>query len=66
MKVSILPPCIVPPPRQAGSHLGIMGSIGLPPFQADPNRLRALLIGGGVGMPPMLFLAATLLLIKHN
>ncbi len=45
--------------RQAGEQISIMGPIGKP-FQADPDRPRALLIGGGVGMPPMVFLAETL------
>ena len=45
--------------RQVGEHLSIMGPIGKP-FSVDLNRPRALLIGGGVGMPPMIFLAETL------
>jgi dihydroorotate dehydrogenase electron transfer subunit len=30
------------------------------PFQLNPNRPRPLLIGGGVGMPPMVFLSEAL------
>lgn len=45
--------------RQAGEHISIMGPIGNP-FKIDLSRPRALLIGGGVGMPPMIFLAETL------
>lgn len=45
--------------RQAGEQLSIMGPIGNP-FKIDLSRPRALLIGGGVGLPPMLFLAETL------
>ena len=45
--------------RKAGEHLSIMGPIGNP-FKIDLSRPRALLIGGGVGMPPMIFLAETL------
>ena len=45
--------------RQAGEHISIMGPIGNP-FKVDLNRPRALLIGGGVGMPPMIFIAETL------
>lgn len=42
--------------RVVGESLSLMGPIGVP-FRPDPARPRALLIGGGVGMPPMLFLA---------
>jgi len=45
--------------RQVGEDISIMGPIGKP-FRVDLNRPRALLIGGGVGMPPMIFLAETL------
>ncbi len=45
--------------REAGEQLSIMGPIGNP-FKIDLSRPRALLIGGGVGMPPMVFLAETL------
>ena len=43
-----------------GARLSCLGPIGRG-FSADPARPRALLIGGGVGMPPMVFLAERLL-----
>ena len=42
--------------RQAGDEVSVLGPIGRP-FWLDPTRPRALLIGGGVGIPPMVFLA---------
>ena len=45
--------------RQVGEYLSTLGPIGRP-FEAHPERPRTLLIGGGVGMPPMLFLASSL------
>jgi dihydroorotate dehydrogenase electron transfer subunit len=42
--------------RKAGETLSTLGPIGRP-FIAHPERPRALLIGGGVGIPPMIFLA---------
>jgi dihydroorotate dehydrogenase electron transfer subunit len=42
--------------RKAGETLSTLGPIGRP-FMAHPERPRALLIGGGVGIPPMIFLA---------
>jgi dihydroorotate dehydrogenase electron transfer subunit len=42
--------------RAIGEHINIMGPIGQP-FELHPERKRPLLIGGGVGMPPMIFLA---------
>lgn len=41
--------------RRPGEHLSTMGPIGRP-FRPGP-RPRPLLIGGGVGIPPMVFLA---------
>jgi dihydroorotate dehydrogenase electron transfer subunit len=49
--------------RQAGEKLSIMGPIGKP-FVAHMARPRPLLIGGGVGMPPMIFLADSLREVK--
>lgn len=43
--------------RQPGETISMLGPIGKP-FQV--NRSRPLLIGGGVGMPPMIFLAEDL------
>lgn len=45
--------------RQVGESLSLLGPIGRP-FQAHPDRPRTLLIGGGVGIPPMVFLAERL------
>jgi dihydroorotate dehydrogenase electron transfer subunit len=42
--------------RQPGEKLSAIGPIGQP-FVAHPERPRALLLGGGVGIPPMVFLA---------
>ncbi len=42
--------------RRPGERLSLLGPIGVP-FQAHPERPRTLLIGGGVGIPPMVFLA---------
>ena len=45
--------------RQVGEKLSIMGPIGKP-FVPHMERRRPLLIGGGVGMPPMVFVADAL------
>jgi len=45
--------------RGTGETLSVMGPIGTP-FTPHPGRPRTLLIGGGVGIPPMLFLAENL------
>jgi dihydroorotate dehydrogenase electron transfer subunit len=42
--------------RRVGETLSLLGPIGQP-FSVLPDRPRALLIGGGVGIPPMVFLA---------
>lgn len=42
--------------RQPGERLNIMGPIGRS-FKSHLERPRPLLIGGGVGIPPMIFLA---------
>jgi dihydroorotate dehydrogenase electron transfer subunit len=42
-----------------GTMLSCLGPIGRG-FAPDPARPRALLVGGGVGMPPMVFLAGAL------
>ncbi|MET0067743.1 MAG: dihydroorotate dehydrogenase electron transfer subunit [Candidatus Thiodiazotropha sp.] len=42
--------------RKPGERVSLMGPIGKP-FEASAERSRPLLIGGGVGMPPMIFLA---------
>jgi dihydroorotate dehydrogenase electron transfer subunit len=45
--------------RKAGDELSVLGPIGRP-FLAHPERPRTLLLGGGVGIPPMVFLAERL------
>ncbi len=46
--------------RRAGDQVSLMGPIGRG-FEPHPQRPRTLLIGGGVGIPPMVFLAEALL-----
>ncbi|HUA88002.1 MAG TPA: dihydroorotate dehydrogenase electron transfer subunit [Steroidobacteraceae bacterium] len=45
--------------RKAGDTVSVLGPIGKP-FLPRPERPRTLLIGGGVGIPPMVFLAERL------
>jgi dihydroorotate dehydrogenase electron transfer subunit len=42
-----------------GGHLSVLGPIGQG-FKPDTQRPRAVLLGGGVGIPPLLFLAESL------
>ena len=42
--------------KRPGVRLSVIGPIGRP-FETVPGRPRALLLGGGVGIPPMVFLA---------
>lgn len=49
--------------RQVGEKLSVMGPIGKP-FVTHMERRRPLLIGGGVGMPPMVFIADSLRAVK--
>ena len=42
--------------RRPGETLSLIGPIGRP-FLTDARRPRAVLMGGGVGIPPMIFLA---------
>ncbi len=42
--------------KHPGDRLSVLGPIGVP-FHPDRNRPFSLLIGGGVGIPPMVFLA---------
>jgi dihydroorotate dehydrogenase electron transfer subunit len=45
--------------RMPGDNISVLGPIGRA-FAADPGKPRRLLLGGGVGMPPMIFLAEQL------
>ena len=45
--------------RRVGDTVSVLGPIGVP-FATTPERPAALLIGGGVGIPPMVFLADVL------
>ena len=45
--------------QPVGTTLSVLGPIGHG-FAPDPTRPRTLLIGGGVGIPPMIFLAEAL------
>ncbi|MGH8209969.1 MAG: dihydroorotate dehydrogenase electron transfer subunit [Steroidobacteraceae bacterium] len=45
--------------RKAGDAISVLGPIGRP-FVVHAQRPRTLLIGGGVGIPPMVFLAERL------
>ncbi len=42
--------------RKPGQRINLLGPIGVP-FRPSPTCRRPLLIGGGVGIPPMVFLA---------
>lgn len=46
--------------RAPGESLSLLGPIGMP-FVLHPERPRPLLIGGGVGIPPMVFVAEAFL-----
>jgi dihydroorotate dehydrogenase electron transfer subunit len=50
--------------RAAGETINLVGPIGAP-FSLDRSRPRLLLLGGGVGIPPMVFLADYLRADKH-
>ena len=45
--------------KRAGDRISVLGPIGQP-FRPSPDRPNTLLIGGGVGIPPMVFLAESL------
>ncbi len=45
--------------RERGEQLSLLGPIGVP-FEAHPQCPRPLLLGGGVGMPPIICLAESL------
>ena len=46
--------------KKPGDNFSLIGPIGQP-FQPDAERPNTLLIGGGVGIPPMIFLAENLI-----
>ena len=50
--------------RTPGESISTLGPIGKP-FNTDRARPRTLLLGGGVGIPPMVFLADSLRSDKH-
>jgi dihydroorotate dehydrogenase electron transfer subunit len=45
--------------RRTGEQVSLLGPIGTP-FKPSTDQSRPLLIGGGVGMPPMIFLAESM------
>lgn len=45
--------------KRPGDLVSVLGPIGQP-FRPDPKRPNVLMIGGGVGIPPMVFLGDTL------
>lgn len=51
--------------RLVGETVSLMGPIGQP-FVLHPERPRPLLLGGGVGIPPMVFLAEHLHRVAQN
>ncbi|WP_006788148.1 dihydroorotate dehydrogenase electron transfer subunit [Thiorhodospira sibirica] len=51
--------------RKAGEILDLIGPIGQP-FSLPAHASRPLLLGGGVGIPPVLFLAARLAANAHH
>ena len=50
--------------RHPGEQISLLGPIGQP-FEAHSDRSLPLLIGGGVGIPPIVFLAETLRADRH-
>ena len=50
--------------RTAGESISLIGPVGVA-FTPDPERPRTLLLGGGVGIPPMVFLADRLRKDSH-
>ena len=45
--------------KKPRDRISVLGPIGVP-FKVSPERPKCLLIGGGVGIPPMVFLAESL------
>jgi dihydroorotate dehydrogenase electron transfer subunit len=50
--------------RKAGETISLIGPVGRP-FRPDRLRPRVLMLGGGVGIPPMLFMADSLRADRH-
>ena len=50
--------------RKIGESISLIGPIGIP-FTPEPERPHTLLLGGGVGIPPMVFLADRLRKDSH-
>jgi len=50
--------------RKTGAFINMLGPVGKP-FETDRSRPRTLLLGGGVGIPPMVFLADRLRTDRH-
>jgi len=50
--------------RKAGETINLIGPVGTP-FRPDQSRPRILMLGGGVGIPPMIFLADRLRADSH-
>lgn len=50
--------------RQVGETISVLGPIGKA-FEFHPQKRRPLLIGGGVGIPPMVFIAERLRQDRH-
>jgi len=50
--------------QQTGASINMLGPIGMP-FRTNRAHPRPLLLGGGVGIPPMVFLADRLRTDKH-
>ena len=50
--------------RKCGDSISMIGPVGVP-FTPDRNRPYTLLLGGGVGIPPMIFLADRLRRDSH-
>jgi dihydroorotate dehydrogenase electron transfer subunit len=51
--------------KTRGDDVSVLGPIGQP-FQMSPERPRTLLIGGGVGIPPMIYIADWLRQDDHD
>jgi len=51
--------------NKVGESINIMGPIGKA-FEIKPERKRPLLIGGGVGMPPMIYIAEHCVQLNHG